>query len=67
MPKVKVRIAVAVDEKGRWNSCGGDNMDAGTASDFAREPIGDSRIYWLTAEVEVPESVEVTADVEGGE
>lgn len=53
---VKVRIAVAVDCNGSWNSAGGDYMD----EKDLRGCVGDSlefgeRHYWLEAELEVPE------------
>ena len=57
MAKVKVRIAVAVDHTGAWNSCGW--RSAGPKDDeelmgIALEPLetGEAQ-YWLTAELVV--------------
>lgn len=56
MAKVKVRIAVAVDVKGQWNSCGwsGARSDA-DKMELCVETLedGESR-YWLEAELALP-------------
>lgn len=65
---VKVRIAVAVDRLGNWNSCGwpatakdheGDMM---ALSCETVEP-GEAR-FWITAELPIPEVKEVAGEVE---
>lgn len=49
MKTVKVRIAVAVDVDGDWH--------LGFAENEARELLsGAARVYWLTAELPVPEA-----------
>lgn len=52
---VKVRIAVAVDKNGRWNSFGVDNMDDDELLDWASEIVEpDASHYWLEAELPIP-------------
>lgn len=56
MKTVKVRIAVAVDPFGNWCAAGWN----GTTEDKLRHNASENvdsgeRIYWLTAELEVPE------------
>jgi hypothetical protein len=69
MPRtVKVRIAVAVDPTGDWNSCGYKTSDKGDEDGVMQICVdtlgsGEAR-YWLTAELEVPEAKEVVATVE---
>lgn len=58
MTKVKVRIAVAVDASGNWNSCGASvfNNDKETM-DLALEGVDPGeRRYWLDAELDVPKA-----------
>lgn len=69
---IKVRIAVAVDPKGRWYASGWggagqkgiENMDhLLELTDY--DTIGPGEIgYWLTAELPVPEQTEVPATAE---
>ena len=64
MSKVKVRIAVAVDPSGDWNSAGwsggsDDNMMSCACDTVAN---GEAR-YWLEAELAIPETPTVHADV----
>ena len=65
--KVKVRIAVAVDHTGQWNSCGWRSQyaDDEEMMGLACEPLetGEAR-YWLTAELDVPAQSEIAATVE---
>jgi hypothetical protein len=69
MPKtVKVRIAVAVDPDGCWNSAGwlmGNGENAGwEAMELACENVGTGeRRYWVHAEVAVPEPEDVQGTV----
>ena len=63
---MKVRVAVAVDRCGEWNAAGYSGASdavakAGTGYD------GSDALYWLTAELPIPEDVTVQASVEGGE
>lgn len=62
---VKVRIAVAVDPTGCWNSAGGGSLSDSDAMEFAAEVLetGEAH-FWLTAELPVPEVTEVAATVE---
>jgi hypothetical protein len=65
--KVKVRIAVAVDQTGGWNSCGWrskDRRDDVEMMGLACEPLEPGELqYWLTAELDVPAQTEIAADV----
>lgn len=69
MRTVKVRIAVGVDPTGNWNSCGWkSNMKP---EKYDQEAIGlaldplevGENIYWLEAELNVPESTIVEPTV----
>lgn len=65
MATVKVRIAVAVDAKGEWNACGysGARSDA-DKMDMCVETLADGEArYWLEAELAIPETPTVHADV----
>lgn len=74
MKTVKVRIAVAVDPKGRWCTHGNGELEAGLLypknHDELLETIdldqcGPSEaLFWLTAELPIPEPVEVAAKTE---
>jgi hypothetical protein len=68
MRKVRVRIAVAVDPDGNWNSCGWSSGDDEQKLEIATEDLqhGESR-YWLTAELEVPDVAEIQAEIERAE
>jgi hypothetical protein len=64
MPDVQVRIAVAVDPKGRWNAMGWSEAKGDDAMDSAIEIVGDGEArYWLTATLPVPEAQTVRAEV----
>ena len=67
MRKVEVRIAVAVDEAGKWNAAGWCEVKPNEAMDMALDAFfeGDRSIaqYWVTAELEVPETAEVAGKV----
>lgn len=53
---VKVRIAVAVDCNGSWNSAGGDYMDEKDLQGCVCDSLEfGERHYWLEAELEIPE------------
>jgi hypothetical protein len=72
---VKVRIPVAVDPKGRWYAHGWRNYtDQGPinhdqlleVTDF--DTIGPNEaLYWITAELPIPQIEEVTGAVSNGE
>jgi hypothetical protein len=66
MPKVvKVRIAVAVDPTGSWNASGWDRADDDEMMRMACEVLEDGEArYFLTAELPVPEIVDIPATVE---
>jgi len=68
---VKVRIAVAVDSGGNWSSAGWGGEDEAELANSASSCLpGDAsceRLFWLTAELpipEVPEATEIAATVE---
>ena len=66
---VKVRIPVAVDGNGRWVCGTSDNIEGDIHNaDSTREycdmiGIADASIVWITAEVPIPEPVEVEGRV----
>ena len=62
---VKVRIAVAVDSEGNWSACGWNDA----AEDMLLNPVLDtlgpvSMWRWITAELPIPEPLEVAGEVE---
>jgi hypothetical protein len=64
---VKVRIAVSVDCNGDWSSAGWSSTDSTDSENFHSYTIdslepGENR-YWLEAELEVPETKTITAQV----
>ena len=63
--RVKIRIAVAVDHLGNWGCAGASGMPAREALELAADDVqtGYYRIYWLNAEVEVPQPIEVHIDL----
>jgi hypothetical protein len=72
MKTIKVRIAVAVDENGNWNSSGwkspkSDPMPDSEILSYAVEHIEglQEALYIVTAELAIPEASEVAATVEG--
>ncbi len=58
MATVKVRIAVAVDAAGNWNSCGASVFENDEETmDLALEGVDPGeRRYWLDAELDVPKA-----------
>lgn len=53
---VKVRIAVAIDVHGDWSAAGwGRAGEEGDMIDAAEGSIPGNTIYWVTAELEIPE------------
>jgi hypothetical protein len=65
---VKVRIAVAVDPDGDWNSAGWSKRDGQPAGEDAMELACDNvgtgeRRYWIEAELMVPEPEDVQGEV----
>lgn len=65
MKTVKVRIAVAVDPSGDWNSDGWMRGKDKDMREQAVDPLQDgAAVYWLTAELPVPEAQEIAATVE---
>ena len=65
MSKIKIKIAVAVDSSGDWGIGGWDKAkDADMISTAIDGTEADPyKIYWLTAELEIPEIEEIKADV----
>ena len=69
MKTVKVRIAVAVDTQGNWASSGwsekGDQVDINEyMADIARECVGEGEaLYWVEAEIPMPEVQTIQGDV----
>ena len=69
MKTVKVRIAVAVDSQGNWAASGWSGKgDPGAASDYmadiARDGVGEGEaLYWVEAEIPMPEVQTIQGDV----
>jgi hypothetical protein len=64
MKTVKIRVAVAVDQSGDWNAHGGARVREQNAMSTAAETLGSGEArYWLTAELPVPGTTEIAADV----
>jgi len=63
--KVKVKIALAVDSEGNWGAAGASGMTKSEALEYATDGCegGYYKVYWLTAEVEAPQPVEVEIDL----
>jgi hypothetical protein len=67
---VKVRIAVAVDPKGRWYAHGTDNFP--NNHDELLEVVDidqcgpNEALFWITAELPVPEIQEVAGEIAAG-
>lgn len=66
--KYKIRIAVAIDTFGEWNSCGFGNVNNPTRDDelmsLALEPVGEGEnSYFVECEIEVPETKTIQASV----
>lgn len=68
MPTIKVRVAVAVDRGGEWCAAGWTSATDEDKADAAREHTADGeRVYFLTAELEIPLDVaqdDVVAGIE---
>lgn len=65
MKTVKVRIAVAVDSSGNWSASGW----KGASDDYAVSDVIDTvgecvSLFWVTAELPVPEMPTVAGTVE---
>ncbi len=68
MTSVKVRIAVAVDNDGDWYAVGWlDAEEGGSAKGYAEDELAKkaAHYFWVTAELPIPEPVEVEGTVEG--
>ncbi len=68
MTSVKVRIAVAVDDRGDWYAVGwkdalSDDME-GDALGQLMDGSTYKQLYWITAELPIPEPVKVEGTVE---
>ena len=64
---VKVRIAVAVDEHGRWQAYGGTSLPDRDVMSLAVNGTTAHiawRECWVTAELPIPEPLEVAGEVE---
>lgn len=65
--KLQVRIALVINEHGKWNAFGwseGSDEDVlSTALDGFDEPGQCEQTYWLVAHVDVPEPRVVSASV----
>jgi hypothetical protein len=68
MQTIKVRIAVAVNEKGEWNSAGWNHHKDDSKADNNKrssaleglEPGRQEVVYFIEAEVPIPESIQGT-------
>lgn len=64
MKTVKVRIAVAVDPEGEWNSCGWSKSDDKDCRSIAIEGVAPGEVlYWLEADLPLPEEHVMTPTV----
>ncbi|MBS7812305.1 hypothetical protein [Roseococcus pinisoli] len=62
---VEVRVAIAVDPTGNWNSNGWKDAEGSAAMDNAIEGVSDGEArYWLTAVLPIPKAPEIKAEVE---
>jgi hypothetical protein len=65
---MKIRIAVAINEKGEWNACGWNGATDNEKMDIALDIIaGIAKEFFVTAEIEPPKPEEITGTVEEGE
>jgi hypothetical protein len=68
MKTVRIRIAVAVDSGGGWNSCGWGSSRGNEKDDelisLVMEPMDDAvvRLHWVECDVPVPTAIEVPLD-----
>ena len=64
---VRVRIAVAVDADGDWNSCGGAGVSDFECIEAASECIATpSNLCWVEADLPIPEAMTVQGVVTPG-
>lgn len=62
--KVKVRVAVAVDEDGYWCAVGDSRSSEEDSMHYASHRVSNGENqFWLEAELEIPEFKTVQADV----
>jgi hypothetical protein len=64
---VKIKVAVIVNEDGRWFAEGWDAKDDGLLWDVCAEALPEGkteRRFWLTAELPIPEVATLKAAVE---
>ncbi|MEM9354620.1 MAG: hypothetical protein AAGB04_00270 [Pseudomonadota bacterium] len=54
--KIKVRIAVAINQEGDWSSCGWESANDEDMRSIAIENLDSlaEQIYWIEAELECP-------------
>lgn len=65
MKTVKVRIAVAVDPKGYWKAIGWPDLKDDEAAGYAAKLCDRGEVVsFVTAELPIPEAVEVAEQVE---
>lgn len=63
---VRVRIACCVDAEGYWYACGCGEADDEDTSQEALDNVSDHCkrvVHWITADVPVPQAVEVEGEV----
>lgn len=63
MAKVKVRIAVVVDKDGRWDATGNHQLNDEVSAEASRDMVPDGVLYWLEADLDVPQETVVQAVV----
>jgi len=63
--KIRIRIAVVVDDRGNWSCAGASGMPQRDALDLALDGIesGYYKVYWINTEVDGPKPVEVNIDL----
>lgn len=63
---VRVRIAVAVQQDGRWHAAGWREATDFVKSEIAQEPLGDCVVHWIEADVPLPSEATIEGEVQGG-
>ena len=54
MPNIRVRIAVAVDDTGKWAAVGYKGMDDGDMYSIADDLSVNARYFWLESDLPLP-------------
>ena len=64
---MKIRIAVAINDRGEWNACGYHKWDDKEAIDVAQqgldEPADNEQIVFVEVDIPIPQSITVQGKV----